>query len=266
MVILIRWARGVGRVERSEAAERRHRSAARTAGRDPGQQGNAILSAPAGRAPTVRGRPARTHAKLDRRPPLSDSLCLKTLISRHLAKVGERPTKLRRQLPLTHWTLRNPMPSKAYRKIAEYALAVSLALLAAAGCSRGASADGPASPAASSFPSAAQSSIPAGEAAPKAGAPAWCGTLDSPAVTGLPGVLPQLVSKHASAAAPKVHAAAEILRHAAASAPAGPGQLLTVAAGSLDTAAGAKSAASLKDVATAFTALGKGVQGTCGFH
>jgi hypothetical protein len=101
---------------------------------------------------------------------------------------------------------------------------------------------------------------------PKAGAPKWCRTLDSPAVTRLPGVLPRLVGKQASAAVPKARAAAAVLRKAAASAPAGPGHLLTAAADSLDTAADAKSAGSLMAVGTAFTALSKGVQSACGFH
>lgn len=157
------------------------------------------------------------------------------------------------------------MPNKAYRRIAERALIAGLALLGATGCSQGAT-SGSVSSQASSFPSAVPSSISAAEAVPKAGAPAWCGTLDSPAVTALSGVLPQLVGKQASAAVPKVRAAATVLRQAAASAPAEPGQLLTAAAGSLDTAADAKSAASLKAVGAAFTALSKGVQSACGFH
>jgi hypothetical protein len=90
--------------------------------------------------------------------------------------------------------------------------------------------------------------------------------LDNPEVTALANVLPQLVTSQASTAAAKVHAAAAVLRHAAASAPAGPGQLLTAAAGSLDTAADAKSADSLQAVGAAFSSLSKGVQGTCGFH
>jgi hypothetical protein len=90
--------------------------------------------------------------------------------------------------------------------------------------------------------------------------------LDKPKVTALADVLPELVTSHASAAAPKVRAAATVLRQAAASAPRGPGRLLTAAADSLDTAADARSAASLKTVGTAFTTLSKGVQGACGFH
>lgn len=157
------------------------------------------------------------------------------------------------------------MRNKAYHRIAECALIAGLALVAAAGCSQG-STGGSVPSEVSNFPSAVQSTISSTVAAPKAGAPTWCGTLDSPAVTTLSGVLPQLVGKQASAAAPKVRAAATVLRQAAASAPAGPGQLLTAAADSLDTAADAKSAASLQAVGTAFTALSKGVQSACGFH
>jgi hypothetical protein len=157
------------------------------------------------------------------------------------------------------------MPNQIYRRIAECALVAGLALLGAAGCSRGA-ADGSASAAASGYPSAVPSSVSPAEAAPTPGAPKWCGTLDSPTVTTLSGVFPQLVGKQASAAVPKVRAAATVLRQAAASAPEAPAQLLTAAASSLDTAADAKSAASLKAVGTAFTALGKGVQSACGFH
>ena len=139
------------------------------------------------------------------------------------------------------------------------AVIVGLVLLGFAGCSSRA-ADGAA---AGSTPSTSHARS---DAAPKAGAPAWCRTLDSPAVTALSDVLPQLVTKQASVAAPKVRGAAMVLRHAAASAPAGPGRLLTAAASSLDSAADAKSAASLQAVGTAFTSLSKGVQSACGFH
>lgn len=157
------------------------------------------------------------------------------------------------------------MRNSACRRIAECALVAGLALLGVTGCSQG-TAGGSVSSGVSSFPAAVPSSFSAAEAAPKPGAPAWCGTLDNPAVTALPGVLPQLMTDKASAAVPKVRAAATVLRQAAASAPAGPGKLLTAAAGSLDTAAGARSAASLLAVGTAFTALSEGVQGACGFH
>lgn len=157
------------------------------------------------------------------------------------------------------------MHNNAYRRIAECSLITGLALLGIAGCSRGA-ADAPVSPGVSALPSAVQSTLSAAAAAPKTGAPAWCSTLDNPAVTGLADVLPQLVTGKAADAAPKVHAAATVLRNAAASAPAGPGLLLTAAASSLDTAADARSAAALQGVGTAFSSLSKGVQGTCGFH
>jgi hypothetical protein len=156
------------------------------------------------------------------------------------------------------------MPNNAYHRIAECALIAGLALLGAAGCSRNAA--GSVSSKISAFPSGVQSTISGAEAAPEPGAPGWCRTLDNPAVTALPSVLPQLVTNQASAVAPKVHAAAAVLRNAAASAPTGPGLLLTAAAGSLDTAADARSAASLQAVGTAFTSLSKGVQSTCGFH
>jgi len=74
------------------------------------------------------------------------------------------------------------------------------------------------------------------------------------------------VTDQASAAAPKLQTAATVLRNAAASAPMQPRRLLTAAAGSLEAAADAKSAASLQAVATAFASLSKGVEGTCGFH
>jgi hypothetical protein len=90
--------------------------------------------------------------------------------------------------------------------------------------------------------------------------------IDNPVVTALPVVLPQLLTRSASTAAPKVHSAATVLRHAAASAPAGPSRLLTAAASSLDAAADAKSGLALQPVGTAFTSLSKGVQSTCGFH
>jgi triphosphoribosyl-dephospho-CoA synthetase len=117
----------------------------------------------------------------------------------------------------------------------------------------------------SAIPSAVPSTLSVAEAAPKAGAPAWCRTIDSPTVTALADVLPQLVTDEAAAAAPKVHAAATVLRNAAASAAAESGRLLT-AADSLDAAADAKSATSLQVVGTAFTSLSKGVQSKCGFH
>lgn len=157
------------------------------------------------------------------------------------------------------------MVNMVHRQIAECVLIAGLALLGAASCSRG-SAEGSAASGVSAIPSAVQSTISAVEAAPKPGAPAWCRTIDNPAVTTLSGVLPQLLTNQASAAAPKVRAAATVLRHASVSAPTGPGRLLTAAADSLDTAANAKSAASLQAVGTAFTALSNGVQSTCGFH
>lgn len=100
----------------------------------------------------------------------------------------------------------------------------------------------------------------------KDGCPRWCRTLDDPAVTALPNILPQLLTKDASAAVPKVQAAATVMHKAAASAPAEPSELLTDAAGSLDAAASEKSATSLQAVSKAFTSLSKGVQSACGFH
>jgi hypothetical protein len=158
------------------------------------------------------------------------------------------------------------MHNKTYRQVAKCALVSGLMLLGVAGCSRGAADSSAPHSGFSAISSAAPSTISAAEAAPKPGAPAWCGMLDNPEVTALANVLPQLVTSQAAAAAAKVHAAAAVLRHAAASAPAGPGQLLAAAAGSLDTAADAKSAASLQTVGAAFSLLSKGVQGTCGFH
>jgi hypothetical protein len=156
------------------------------------------------------------------------------------------------------------MPVKAYRRVAGCALIAGLALPGAAGCSRAAAGGS----AAATFvtPPVTPSTISAAEAAPKPGAPAWCATLDNPAVTALDDVLPQLVTDKAADAAPKVRTAATVLRTAAASAPAQPRRLLTDAASSLDTAADAKSAATLQAVGTAFTSLSKGVQSTCGFH
>lgn len=156
------------------------------------------------------------------------------------------------------------MTNKTYYRIAECALLAGLALLGAAGCSRGAT--GSASSTVFAVPTPPPSTIAAADAAPKSGAPAWCRTVDSPSVTALVNVLPQLVTDKAAGAAPQVHAAATVLRNAAVSAPAGPKRLLTAAADSLDTAAGAKSAASLQAVGTAFASLSKGVQSTCGFH
>ena len=133
-----------------------------------------------------------------------------------------------------------------------------------AGCSRGA--DGSVSSGISAIPSAVPSTISVAEAAPKAGAPVWCRTIDSPTVTALANVLPQLVTDEAVTTAPKVRAAATVLHNAAASAAAEPGRLLTAAADSLDAAADAKSATSLQVVGTAFTSMSKGVQSACGFH
>jgi hypothetical protein len=90
--------------------------------------------------------------------------------------------------------------------------------------------------------------------------------IDDPAVTALPGALPLLLNDGAAAAIAKVRAAATVLRHAAASAPAEPARLLVTAAGSLDDAAAVRSAASLQTVGRAFTSLSKGVQSTCGFR
>jgi hypothetical protein len=156
------------------------------------------------------------------------------------------------------------------RRIRKKLMAWGMAALAlgglaggAAGCSRGV--DGSVSSGTSAIPSAAPSTISVAEAAPKAGAPVWCRTIDSPTVTALTDVLPQLVTDEAVAAAPKVHAAATVLRNAAASAAAESGRL-TATADSLDAAADAKSAKSLQAVGTAFTSLSKGVQDTCGFH
>lgn len=155
------------------------------------------------------------------------------------------------------------MPNNAYYRIAGCALIAGLVLPGTAGCSR---AGESVSSGVSAFPSGVQATISGAEAAPAAGAPGWCRTLDNPAVTALANVLPQLVTNQASAAVPKVHAAATVLRNAAASAPTGPGLLLNAAAGSLNTAADAKSPTSLQAVGRAFTSLGKGVQSTCGFH
>lgn len=116
------------------------------------------------------------------------------------------------------------------------------------------------------MPSAVPSAVSVAEAAPKAGAPAWCRTIDSPTVTALANVLPQLVTDNAATAVPQVRAAAAVLHNAAESAAVEPGRLLTAAADSLDAAADAKSAASLQVVGTAFTSLSKGVQNACGFH
>ena len=92
------------------------------------------------------------------------------------------------------------------------AVVVGLMLLGAAGCSGRATAGA----FAGSTPTTAHAPI---DAAPKAGAPAWCRTLDNPAVTALAGVLPQLLTGNASAALPKVQAAATVIRNAAGFAP-----------------------------------------------
>jgi hypothetical protein len=134
-----------------------------------------------------------------------------------------------------------------------------LALLGVAGCSSRASGGADAR----STPSTIHATI---DAAPKAGAPAWCRTLDDPAVTALADVLPQLLTNDASVAASKVHAAAAVMRKAAAVATAEPRLLLTDAANSLDAAASDKSVASLQAVSTSFGSLSKGVQSACGFR
>lgn len=152
----------------------------------------------------------------------------------------------------------------SYHRITGCALITGLALLGAAGCSRGAG--GSVSSEASAIPSSAPSTISTVNAAPKPGAPAWCSTLDNPAVIALANAVPELVTDQASTAAPKLQTAATVLRNAAASAPTQPKRLLTAAAGSLEAATDAKSAASLQAVATAFASLSKGVEGTCGFH
>ena len=103
------------------------------------------------------------------------------------------------------------------------AVVVGLVLLGAAGCSGRATGGA----VAGTTPTTAHAPI---DAAPKAGAPAWCRTLDNPAVTALPDVLPQLLTGNASAAMPKVQAAATVIRNAAGSAPAEPGKLLADAA------------------------------------
>jgi hypothetical protein len=156
------------------------------------------------------------------------------------------------------------MHNNSYHRIAECALIAGFALLGVAGCSRGVG--GPVYSGTSAIPSSAQSTISTANSEPKSGAPAWCDKLDNPAVIALADVLPQLVTDQASAAAPKVHSAATVLRAAGASAPAQPRRLLADAAGSLEAAADAKSAASLQAVATAFASLSKGVQSACGFH
>jgi hypothetical protein len=146
---------------------------------------------------------------------------------------------------------------RRFRRIV--AISISLVLFGLTGCKT----SGHSNADAATTPSTTTTTI---DSAPMTNAPAWCVTLDDPAVVALPDVLPRLLTDDSSAMAPKVHAAAAVLRSAATSAPGEPMKLLTDTADSLETAADHPSADSLQAVATAFASLSEGVQSACGFH